>query len=100
MSEYGPILEELRAIRAEQTTQGKLLAAVDERTQNMQSSIKAHLDSDEEFHDGIEKRVSSLEHFRTKVIAKIGTYAAAIGFAVAFIGDMVKGWLGDWIGRA
>lgn len=99
MSEYGPILDELRAIRAEQTAQGKLLAAVDERTHTMQASIKEHLDSDEEFHRGIDKRVSALEHFRTKVVAKVGTYAAAIGLAAAIAADLTKDWLGGLISR-
>jgi hypothetical protein len=86
------VLNELRLIRSEQTEQGKLLVRVDERTLALDEKVEAHLSADDKFHGGIEKRVNTLEHWRTRAAAVVGfvglvagAFAGAIKYAVAHI---------------
>lgn len=76
------IIEELRAIRAEQTEQGKLLARVDERTDAL---LRSHEDLDSD-HEKLHARVNGLEATKRRLmayVAALGAVATAVGGALS-----------------
>lgn len=81
------ILTELRAIRATQLMQGSLLARVDERTNSLNEKIDAHSDTFKEHN----RRITTLEHYRTRIGAFVAIISVLVGLALGAAKEALAG---------
>lgn len=84
------ILQALQRIESKVDDAAVNAALAAQKADLLSSKVDDHIAQDREFHKSINSRVASVEHFRTSLKAKVGVYAAVVGFVVAVLGSMIK----------
>lgn len=73
-------------------------AVVTERLGNMANITQAHLSADNLLHDTLQKRITSLEEFRTGWKARVSTVGAVTGALIAIPIGLIVAIMRDIVG--
>lgn len=60
-------------------------AVIVERVGTLKGVVEGHLATDDQTHDGMKKRIDSLEHTRTSWKASMASIAAGVAFVVSLV---------------